>query len=396
MLKKPVILLCFCSLFFQTSLAQAHKIYLKNGKVVSAKVIIEEETLIRYEKYGGMIALKRCNIDRIEYDKKPEKAKSVVSKTEGNENDVVEGELQDLVASLRQAVQPGTPIEEANMATLAVESNLGSGSGFFVSAKGDIVTNRHVVKVTGTMKEASLAQFNEAKIRLQQVKAALMSEKDRYFVAKERYYNKKGVYNGAKQDPATSSARLHSMHQNLQSEYRNLQLWKKDYESRADEYKRTKQLVVKAKMKYDNFIRGMKSQRFYKVILADKTEFDAYLVKVSSHYDLALLRLKGYSTPYLTPRDIATVSQGETVFAIGNPVGFRNSISSGVYSAKRDNHIQTSAEISPGNSGGPLITADGKVIGVNTKKMIGRGYEGIGFALDIDLVFEEFDSYLQK
>lgn len=391
MLKKPFLLSCFLICLLSASSVQAHKIYLRNGKVVTATVIIEGETEVSYEKYGGMIALLRSDIERIEYDKKPKKKKAVTVNT--IEEKVAE---QDLVAVLRQAVQPGTPIEEANMATLAVESDLGSGSGFFVSAHGDIITNRHVVKVTQEMKKESLVQFNEAKRQLGVTKGALVSEKNRYLSAKENYYAKKASYSRAKKGQNTSSARLQSMHRSLKSDYSYLQRWKKDYESRADEYKQVEQTVRRAKTKYDKFIRGMKSRRFYKVILADKTEFDAYLVKVSPNYDLALLRLKGYATPYLQPRKIATVSQGETVFAIGNPVGFRNSISSGVYSAKRNHYIQTSAEISPGNSGGPLITADGKVIGVNTKKMIGKGFEGIGFALDVDLVFEEFADFLPK
>ncbi len=399
MFKKLALLFCLFFLWVPVPGAQAHKIYLKNGKVVSATVIIEDDTLVRYEKYGGMIALLRSDIERIEYDRQPARpvtASAPAAGGSGQGKTEKQESGQDLVPVLRQAIQPGTPIEEANMATLAVESALGSGSGFFISSHGDIVTNRHVVKVTEEMKAESLGQFNAAKRRLTQAKTSLVAEKNRYLMAKDSYYSKKGAYRRAKKDPNISSARLQSVHQSLQSDYAHLQRWKQDYEKRAEEYKKAKQVVRKAKGKYDAFIQGMQGRRFYKVILADKTEFDAYLVKVSQNYDLALLRLKGYTTPYLRPRNIVTVSQGATVFAIGNPVGFRNSISSGVYSAKREDHIQTSAEISPGNSGGPLITADGKVIGVNTKKMIGKGYEGIGFALDIELVFQEFAEFLPK
>ncbi len=401
MLKKSFLPICLLTIFLFVPCAHAHKIYLKNGKVVQAKVIFEEKTVIRYEKYGGMITLLRSNIDRIEYDKTCRRQASVTdtsgSGESGDENGAEDKVAeQDLVTLLAKAIQPGTPIEKANMATLAVESDLGSGSGFFISKHGDIVTNRHVVKVTDEMKKESLANFKEAKIQLHNAKSSLVAEKNRYYTAKENYSAKKASYARAKKNPATSSARLQSMHRTLKSDHKYLQRWKKDYEIRAREYKKAEQTVREAKRKYNTFIRGMAGRRFYKVILADKTELDAYLVKVSSNYDLALLRLKGYSTPYLQPRNISTVTLGETVFAIGNPVGFRNSVSSGVYSAKRKNHIQTSAAISPGNSGGPLITADGKVIGVNTKKMIGRGFEGLGFALDINLVFEEFDSFMSK
>ncbi len=407
MLTKPFFITCCLVLVFSGSFAEAHKIYLKNGKIITATVVLEEDSQVRYEKYGGMITLLRRNIERIEYDRQPQRN---VAPAPVNSNGVaasaLEGESaphednssgrQDLVSRLTKAIQPSTPIENANMATLAVESDFGSGSGFFITNHGDIITNRHVVKVTDEMKEKSLAQFNEANSTLRQVKSELVSEKNRYLAAKDAYQRKKGAYTRAKADSGTSAPRLQSMYHALQSDYAYLQRWQKSYEMRAAEYKKAEETVRNAKVKYNKLISGMRGRRFYKVILADKTELDAYLVKVSSNYDLALLRIKDATTPFLEPRKISTVNQGETVFAIGNPVGFHNSISSGVYSAKREHHIQTSAEISPGNSGGPLVTADGKVIGINTKKMVGQGFEGIGFALDIDLVFEEFGSLMEK
>ena len=395
MLNKLILFACLLVVLLCSPVVHAHNIYLKNGKVVTASVLIEEKNVVRYEKFGGMITLLRSNIARIEYDQKPEKKVFLSVQEDGGQSEEVT-EKYDLVVCLQKALQPGTAIEKANMATLAVESDLGSGSGFFISPHGDIITNRHVVKVTDEMKKQSLSQFNNAKKHLRKVKISLVSEKNRYLSAKEIYYSRKTTYARAKKNSATSSARLHSMHQTLKSDYTYLHHWKKDYEARAKEYKKAEQMVRKAKLTYDTFIRGMQSRKFYKVILADATAVNAHLIKVSSKYDLALLRLKGYTTPYLQPRAISTVNQGDTVFAIGNPVGLHNSISSGVYSAKRAHHIQTSAEISPGNSGGPLITPDGKVIGINTKKLVGKGFEGVGFALDIDLVFAEFGSFLKK
>ena len=88
--------------------------------------------------------------------------------------------------------------------------------------------------------------------------------------------------------------------------------------------------------------------------------------------------------------------------AIGNPLGLQSSISCGIISAKdrevKDsdtgtiyNLIQTDAAINSGNSGGALVNADGKVIGINTLKLSGTGVEGIGFAIPINSTIDVYD-----
>ncbi|MDP4121108.1 MAG: trypsin-like peptidase domain-containing protein, partial [Bacillota bacterium] len=85
---------------------------------------------------------------------------------------------------------------------------------------------------------------------------------------------------------------------------------------------------------------------------------------------------------------------GQDVIAIGNPEGldFQNSLTRGCVSAVNRSielnslvkYIQTDAAINPGNSGGPLLTLDGKVIGINTSKIVLQNFEGMGFAIPID------------
>ena len=72
-----------------------------------------------------------------------------------------------------------------------------------------------------------------------------------------------------------------------------------------------------------------------------------------------------------------------------------DSVSSGVLSGYDPDYIRTDARIYPGNSGGPLIASDGKVIGINTMKLITHKFEGIGFAIPLSIAFEEFDHYLK-
>lgn len=99
----------------------------------------------------------------------------------------------------------------------------------------------------------------------------------------------------------------------------------------------------------------------------------------------------------LTPAEIGdsdSVQVGEFAMAIGNPLDMRNTVTSGIISGVNREItdstgttytlIQTDAAINSGNSGGALVNADGKLIGINTLKMSGTGIEGMGFAIPIN------------
>jgi serine protease Do len=113
------------------------------------------------------------------------------------------------------------------------------------------------------------------------------------------------------------------------------------------------------------------------------------LVAINPYWDLALLRipeeqLAGRKLPAVPLADLEHVKVGESVFAIGNPLGLERSVSEGIVGTKnRANdgmlYIQTTAAINPGNSGGPLFNLRGEVIGVNTWHFIGT--EGLNFAI---------------
>lgn len=113
------------------------------------------------------------------------------------------------------------------------------------------------------------------------------------------------------------------------------------------------------------------------------------IVASSSEMDLALLKLEDteerqFLTVPLGESDV--LNQGQTVFAIGSPLGLDRSVSEGIISIKNRPiggriYIQTTTEINPGNSGGPLFNLKGEVVGVNNMKIVAMGAEGLGFAI---------------
>ncbi len=137
------------------------------------------------------------------------------------------------------------------------------------------------------------------------------------------------------------------------------------------------------------------------VTLSDQSSWRAELVGFSAQRDLAVLRIRPGSNHPLRPFPLGTSRDllvGQHVFAVGNPYGLDQSISSGVVSAvgreipidvgwTMPGMIQTDAAINPGNSGGPLLDSAGRLVGVNTVIFSPSGSSiGIGFAIPVDEV----------
>ena len=132
------------------------------------------------------------------------------------------------------------------------------------------------------------------------------------------------------------------------------------------------------------------------VTLADGTELPARLVGHDSRTDLAVLRVDaGRKLDYIQLGNSGTVRPGQWVVAVGNPFGLGGTVTAGIVSARGrdigegpyDNFIQIDAPINQGNSGGPLFTQDGKVVGVNSAILSPSGGSvGIGFAIPSDTV----------
>lgn len=135
------------------------------------------------------------------------------------------------------------------------------------------------------------------------------------------------------------------------------------------------------------------------VTLNDKREFNAKVVGTDKATDLAVVKINASGLTSAAFGDSSQVRPGETVLAIGDPLGMDFSVTRGIVSAvnrsrnlsdgpnARGAFIQTDAPINHGNSGGPLVDAYGDVIGINTEILSSTGAsDGIGFAIPSDLV----------
>lgn len=120
-----------------------------------------------------------------------------------------------------------------------------------------------------------------------------------------------------------------------------------------------------------------------KVLRPGGVAIGAQVVRADPELDVALLHVKDETKTCLPIGAVPAV--GATVYAIGSPSGLDFSLSRGIVSAVRDqgraSEVQTDASVSPGNSGGPLVDASGRVTGVVISKVVGEAVEGIAFAV---------------
>lgn len=140
-----------------------------------------------------------------------------------------------------------------------------------------------------------------------------------------------------------------------------------------------------------------------KVSLPNKQTYEAKIVGADPQFDIAVLKIDGKDLPSVRLGSSDGLAIGEWVLAMGNPFGFRNTVTVGVVSAldrtlegdggKLEGLIQTDAAINPGNSGGPLCDIDGNVIGINTA--IISGAEGLGFAIGASSVKPVVDEIIK-
>ncbi len=137
----------------------------------------------------------------------------------------------------------------------------------------------------------------------------------------------------------------------------------------------------------------VKQAKQLRAMLHDGSLYSAQLIGDDPYTDLAILKIEAVDYTAAIMGNSDELKIGQLVIAIGNPLGFQHTVTAGVISAlgrtlsgetgvSMDSMIQTDAALNPGNSGGPLINAEGEVIGVNTAAI--RGAQGLCFAISIN------------
>lgn len=158
----------------------------------------------------------------------------------------------------------------------------------------------------------------------------------------------------------------------------------------------------------NSHVTGEKYSNCY--VTVDENTYEGSVKWSDTNLDLSIVKIVANDLDYASLGDSSSIKVGESVYAVGNPIGyeFRKTVTSGIISAlnrtiKIDENdstsyisdlIQTDATINPGNSGGPLVNKSGEVIGINTVKITSA--EGIGFAVPINVVKPVINSFRQN
>jgi len=255
------------------------------------------------------------------------------------------------------------PLEAARNATVLIETGLGLGSGFIIDGQCHVVTNRHVVEMDGRRMANEVVEDPRAQAAIRDAQRQL--EEEIYYAEQRLQF--------IRNEPAANLERA--------------ELERKIVEMRKrleDPSKYVKNYVAN---KVDKAGRAG-----FSATLPDGTRYESLYAKFSDVYDLALFQLPAKFCSNIKAGRSKDLSYGQRLYTIGNPSGMAYTLTSGVFSGERfdgdTRYLQTDAPINPGNSGGPLITEDGRVIGVNS--MVLRDTQGIGFALPIEAVYEAF------
>jgi serine protease Do len=272
-------------------------------------------------------------------------------------------ELQGLEAQVARAAPARNAIETARNATVFIQTGWGFGSGFIIDAACHVITSRHVLDSDLSRAASSSVASTDVRARMAADEQMLRANIDQQLQLRQALAGQPGT---------------------------NLQMLQLDEHIQALQQELTD---LPARLGHDVSPKAEAPGRSgFTVTLIDGTEFNSLQARFSDRQDLAIFQLPAAHCPHLAVGDSRRLVQGERLYTIGSPSGLVYSVTSGIFSGDRGSgeqrFLQTDAPINHGNSGGPLITESGQVVGINTKVLAGT--QGIGFAIPIEAVYQEF------
>ena len=298
----------------------------------------------------------------------------------------------DLASRFEQRFRAQTEIERATQAVVSIEAPMSIGSGFFVSDDGLLLTNKHVVRPTESSHwQERQERLTEEADKLKTIKNWLANEKRRLSAMKNELSKYEENIRKAGRNNLKSAAS--SDYQILSERY---QLWKQEYDDTNANYQTRNKAFRKAHSEFNFQSSSARVKQHFTVILKDNSKLKARLLALSTDHDLALLKVDGYRTPKLQALGQLNLFQGQPVYAIGSPLGMRDHVTSGIITRLSRQGVITDTQILPGNSGGPLVSEQGEVIGINTLKVLNRSVssEGFGIAIPLETIRAEFGGKL--
>ncbi len=300
---------------------------------------------------------------------------------------------KNLFAALTKKYPHGGPVQHATLAVVTVQSELGSGSGFFINEHCLLVTNKHVVRpASGRQWEKTRAAIKESSASFARGRANIDNEKVLLELEQERLDAFSHYLEGLPE--GLERSRVEREYAARQSRHQQNKAY---IESESEKFVTQERLFSQQKSDFSFSSSLSNVAQTFELRLKDNTRITARLLKVSSTDDLALLTVDNCSSPFLEVASRDGAYQGATVYAIGSPLGLHDQLTKGVITHVASNGIATDAQILPGNSGGPLILEDGTVIGVNTLKVANKSVlnKGLGVALPIEKVLLNFAEELK-
>jgi S1-C subfamily serine protease len=323
---------------------------------------------------------------RWQYSDKPP-AKNI--KTEQIESHAKRKSEQEgnLKRKLTKKYRSVSAIEKTTLAVVRIETPLGLGSGFFTSSDGYILTNKHVVRPDSDSVEEAKDKLKKSEAVVQRQKSKLRRYRDRLKSMKrdlDEMASELEYYSDS--DKVAKKEEYSEYRRDYFKSKKNTEKFEKNYKKNARELQSKK----------DSFNRRLANAEVanqFDIFLKDKTKLTAKLVGISSERDLALLKLSDHFVPTVVVDFGLSPKQGEVVYAVGSPLGLHDYVTSGVITSFKKKFLVTDAQILPGNSGGPLVDPEGRLLGMNTAKLLSTnsiGSEGFGLAIPLKAMKKEF------